>query len=93
MKVDVDVHRSHPWRVHELARDFKLLDVWQYPISADPAQGEDFDAFCRVHESIDPTADDGSRVTRWLFKYAVRWEGGLAGMSRPSDCRFLDLMS
>ena len=27
-------HLSQPWRVHDLARDFDLLDVWRFPIRA-----------------------------------------------------------
>lgn len=28
MKVDPARHKSRPWRVHSLAPDFELLDVW-----------------------------------------------------------------
>lgn len=30
-------HLALPWRVHALAPDFTLLDVWRYPIVAPPA--------------------------------------------------------
>ncbi|MCZ6782410.1 MAG: DUF2867 domain-containing protein [Proteobacteria bacterium] len=42
---DRAAHRARPWRVHELAADFELLDLWEIPIEADPAAGDDFAAF------------------------------------------------
>jgi hypothetical protein len=41
-------HRARPWRVHTLASDFELLDLWVVPIGADPACGEHFADFLRV---------------------------------------------
>jgi hypothetical protein len=32
MQVDPAPHRAHPFRVHELAQDFELLDVWRVPL-------------------------------------------------------------
>ncbi len=48
MTVDPADHRSRPWRVHALARDFRLLDAWRLPIEADPARGDTFDEFYRL---------------------------------------------
>lgn len=48
MRVDPARHRAQPWRVHSLAPDFELLDVWQIPIEAEPSRGETFDAFFDV---------------------------------------------
>lgn len=45
VKVDPARHRAQPWRIHALAPDFELLDVWGIPIEADPARGETFDRF------------------------------------------------
>jgi hypothetical protein len=41
-------HSDHAWRVHTLAPDFELLDVWSVPIHADPARGESFARFLDV---------------------------------------------
>ncbi len=48
MSPDVAAHRARPWRVHALAPDFELLDLWELPVDADPARGETFEAFLRV---------------------------------------------
>jgi hypothetical protein len=48
MRLDKNEHERHPWRVRSLAADFELLDVWDYPIVADAAAGEDFSMFCRM---------------------------------------------
>ncbi len=35
-------HFAQPWKVHEIAMDFELLDVWEFPIAADRSKGQDF---------------------------------------------------
>ncbi len=47
-KIDPARHMAQPWRVHTLAPDFKLLDVWALPIVADPSKGETFDKFLKL---------------------------------------------
>lgn len=41
-------HYKYPWKVHKIAKDFKLLDLWEFPILADPAQKQDFHFFLKV---------------------------------------------
>ena len=41
-------HAARPWRVHTLAPDFELLDLWEVPLDADPSRGERFEDFLRV---------------------------------------------
>jgi hypothetical protein len=41
-------HAARPWRVHTLAPDFELLDLWELPLAADPARGETFERFLAV---------------------------------------------
>lgn len=48
MTADETAHRARPWRVHTLAPDFELLDLWELPVEADPARGETFGSFLRV---------------------------------------------
>ncbi len=31
-RVSIDEHRALPWRVHELAHDFEIEDVWRFPV-------------------------------------------------------------
>lgn len=41
-------HYKYPWMVHKIAKDFLLLDLWEFPIMADPAQKQDFLFFLKV---------------------------------------------
>jgi hypothetical protein len=43
LKSTRQAHFAHPWRVHTLAADFKLLDVWRFEVQLDAGRG--FDAF------------------------------------------------
>jgi hypothetical protein len=54
------------FRVEGLAPDFKLLDRWRFPISADPAKGEDFAAFYRLFTENGIRTD--SRFADALFR-------------------------
>jgi len=38
----------YPWKVHEIAKDFELLDVWEFPILADKTRNQDFSLFLKV---------------------------------------------
>lgn len=46
--IDKKTHYSHPWKVHEIAKDFELLDVWEFPILADKTKNQDFSLFLKV---------------------------------------------
>lgn len=47
-QINHKLHYSQPWKVHEIAPDFDLLDVWEYPISADISKGQDFFFFLKM---------------------------------------------
>jgi len=47
-------HYSQPWKVHEIAQDFELLDVWEFPILADSSRGQDFLFFLRMMQQPPP---------------------------------------
>jgi hypothetical protein len=64
--VDEATHRGRPWRVHDLARDFQLLDAWRIPIAADPARGHTFEDFYRVFLRNGVATD--SRSANALFR-------------------------
>ena len=36
MRLPNTAHTSRPWRIHELARDFELEDVWALPVLGGP---------------------------------------------------------
>ncbi len=63
MRLPSAAHTSQPWRIHELAYDYRLEDVW-----ALPARGDE-DAFPRLaaaFASLDPFRS-ASRAVRTLF--------------------------
>jgi Protein of unknown function (DUF2867) len=71
-------HTSQPWRIHELAADFRLEDVWALPTPGGP---DDFPRLVELFRSFDP-ADTSSRAVRALF--AIRWKiGELFGWDEP----------
>jgi hypothetical protein len=76
IELDPAVHRARPWRVHGLAADFKLLDVWRVPIVADPARGDRFLDFQRIAARNGERSD--SRIAQGLFALRERI-GRLAG--------------
>src|SRR5262245_57712998 len=74
------IHRSRPWRIHALTRDFRLEDVWALPT---PGGREDFAALVALLLEPD-RARSTSRVNRTLF--ALRWKlGELFGWDEPTD--------
>ena len=67
-------HASRPWRIHEIAPDFDVEDVWQLPGRGGPG---DFPRLIDTLASFDPGAS-GNPLVRGLF--ALRWKvGGLLG--------------
>jgi hypothetical protein len=48
VRLDIRHHTQRPWRVHDLLPDFIVDEVRAYPITADPAAGEDFAMFCAM---------------------------------------------
>lgn len=46
--IDKKSHYSHPWKVQEIAKDFELLDVWEFPILADKTKNQDLSLFLKV---------------------------------------------
>lgn len=79
MRLSNSEHEAHPWRIHEIAPDFRLEDVW-----ALPAQGgaEDFATLLEAMASLDP-ANAQSRATRVLFGIRYRLGGWLGWDEEP----------
>lgn len=89
MRLPDKAHTSRPWRIHELARDFQLVDVWALPTPGGP---DDFPRLVRLASSLDP-AKSSSAAVRGLF--AIRWKiGELLNLDSPAaglDARVLTL--
>ena len=70
LKLPDSEHTSRPWRIHEIAPDFRLEDVWALPTPGGP---DDFPRLVDMAVSLDP-ADSPSRTVRTLF--AIRFKVG-----------------
>ena len=70
MRLPAAAHTSQPWRIHEIAHDFRLEDVWALPTPGGP---DDFPRLVELATSLDP-AQSSSRAVRALF--AIRWKAG-----------------
>jgi hypothetical protein len=70
-------HTERPWRIHELAPDFHLEDVWALPTPGGP---NDFPRLLRIVAAGDPSRESGGAVR---LLWAIRWRlGGLLGWDR-----------
>jgi len=80
VKLPDAAHTSRPWRIHEIAEDFDLLDVWALPTPGGP---DDFPRLVELVGAFDP-ADSSSALVRALF--AIRWKvGELLGWDADSE--------
>jgi hypothetical protein len=70
MKLPKSAHTSRPWRIHQIAPDFRLEDVWALPTPGGP---EDFPRLVRQFAAGD-TSSNPSWAARTLF--AIRWKLG-----------------
>jgi hypothetical protein len=72
MRLPDTAHTSRPWRIHEIAPDFELEDVWELPGRGGVG---DFPLLAQLIASFDPS--QGSRIARVLWKCAelLGWEG------------------
>jgi Protein of unknown function (DUF2867) len=76
VSLDKAQHTSRSWRIHEIAKDFDVLDVWALPTPGGP---DDFPHLVRLMATFDP--GQTSRVVRALF--AIRWTiGRMLGLDR-----------
>lgn len=78
MRLPLSAHAEHPWLVHELAADFTLDEVWEFPIQADASRGETFRSFCALEDAARRAPLAGP--AGWLMR-ARLWLGKL-GLDR-----------
>ncbi|MFC9967723.1 DUF2867 domain-containing protein [Nocardia ignorata] len=70
MRLPASAHSAQPWRIHEIARDFDIEDVWQFRT---PGAGpDDFPAFLAALQA--EKASESSGISGVLFK--IRWKLG-----------------
>ncbi len=80
MKLPSSAHTSRPWRIHEIAADFRLEDVWALPTPGGP---DDFQLLVEEFAGGEPS-QGRSRVVSALF--AIRWKlGELFGWDDEDD--------
>ncbi len=78
MKLPNTAHTSRPWRIHEIAGDFRLEDVWALPT---PGAADEFPTLVEGFAATDP-AKTASCATRSLL--SLRWRlGELFGLDDP----------
>jgi hypothetical protein len=83
MRTSPSAHRSQPWRIHEIAPDFTVEDVWPLPASGGP---DDFPLLLEVAAALDfpDSAPLPVRVV-WKARDEIgRWFG-LGRISVPTD--------
>ncbi|MEU7605904.1 DUF2867 domain-containing protein [Streptomyces sp. NPDC040724] len=75
-------HTDRPWRIHEIAGDFTVEDVWALPTPGGP---DDLALLVRQFaESLEEGVEGDGFVSRVLF--AVRWKlGALLGWDKPDS--------
>jgi Protein of unknown function (DUF2867) len=78
MKLPNTAHTSRPWRIHEIAGDFRLEDVWALPT---PGRADEFPIFVGRFAAADP-AETMPRAAQTLL--SLRWKlGDLFGLDDP----------
>ncbi|MGP3974057.1 DUF2867 domain-containing protein [Streptomyces sp. 8N114] len=81
MKLPNTAHTSRPWRIHEIAADFLLEDVWA--VRTPGAGPDDFPAMLAALQAHDSASQD-PLLLRLLL--AVRWKlGALLGWDKPQS--------
>jgi hypothetical protein len=80
MRVPDVAHTSRPWRIHEIARDFQVEDVWALPTPGGP---DDFPRLVRQTAEGD-TSNNPSWAARTLFAVRRRL-GALLGWDDPGS--------
>jgi hypothetical protein len=71
MKLPKTAHTSRPWRIHEVAPDFEVEDVWALPTPGGP---DDLARLVQLVATQDADDRDYPAVFRALF--ALRWKLG-----------------
>jgi Protein of unknown function (DUF2867) len=82
VSLPASAHTSRPWRIHEIARDFRLEDVWALPVRGGP---HDFPRLVEMIARMDPARSPSRAAralwaTRWKLGEWLRWDSPEAGV-------------
>jgi hypothetical protein len=82
MRLPGTAHTSRPWRIHDLAPDFQVEDVWALPTPGGPG---DLPRLVSLVVSGDfpegaPSLVRAVWAARWLIGRLLRWDGRDAGV-------------
>ncbi|RDH79146.1 DUF2867 domain-containing protein [Mycolicibacterium moriokaense] len=86
MKLPDTAHFARPWRIHEIAGDFRLEDVWALPTPGGP---QDFPLLIEMVSSFDEARERASVVgvlfaIREALGRVLGWDDTRADPNRPS---------
>lgn len=82
MRLPTTAHTTRPWRIHEIAGDFHVEDVWALPTPGGP------DDLPYLVRQITEGAGDGTTISSPVYRglFALRWKlGKLFGWDKPDD--------
>ncbi len=82
MRLPRTAHTSRPWRIHEIAGDFHLEDVWELPTPGGP------DDLPHLVRQITAGAGDGTTISSPVYRalFAIRWKlGGILGWDKSGS--------
>jgi Protein of unknown function (DUF2867) len=80
MRLPDTAHTSRPWRIHQIAPDFRLEDVWSLPT---PGGSEDFPRLVEQFASGDPSQGlPGPAHALWELRWKI---GELLGWDDEDD--------
>lgn len=71
MRLPKDVYSSRPWRMHEMAADFDVEDVWQLPVHG---TADDLPRVVRTMFDGPPFPEGGPPIVQFLWE--ARWRIG-----------------
>src|SRR4051794_13669502 len=82
MRLAKTAHSSRPWRIHEIAPDFELEDVWALPT---PGGADEFPRLVELATSLDVSRASSGAVralfaVRWKLGELVGWDDSHAGV-------------
>lgn len=82
MRLAATAHTSRPWRIHQIAPDFRVEDVWALPT---PGDRDDFPRLVALGVSLAPGASASCAVRtlfalRWQLGRLLRWDGDETGL-------------
>jgi Protein of unknown function (DUF2867) len=71
MRLPITAHTSRPWRIHDVAPDFEVEDVWRLPTPGGP---DELPRFVSVFVSADFPDEGAPAIVRGLWE--LRWRIG-----------------